>query len=44
MEIVLPEAGPLTQSMVHFLQEMNNNSNRNSTVNPSALFSQICKK
>ncbi|CAC5376201.1 USP16_45 [Mytilus coruscus] len=44
MEIVLPEAGPLTQSMVHFLQEMNNSSNRNSTVNPSALFSQICKK
>ncbi|OWF43003.1 ubiquitin carboxyl-terminal hydrolase 45-like [Mizuhopecten yessoensis] len=43
--VSLGEAGPLTQSLSHFLQEMNNNtSNRTSTVNPNALFSQVCKK
>ncbi|XP_060077798.1 ubiquitin carboxyl-terminal hydrolase 16-like [Ylistrum balloti] len=43
--VSLGEAGPLTQSLIHFLLEMNNNtSNRSSTVNPNALFSQVCKK
>ncbi|XP_033741487.1 ubiquitin carboxyl-terminal hydrolase 45-like [Pecten maximus] len=43
--VSLGEAGPLTQSLIHFLMEMNNNtSNRSSTVNPNALFSQVCKK
>lgn len=44
IEIVLPEAGPLTQTMIAFLQEMNNSTGRSSTVNPSPLFTQICKK
>lgn len=44
IEIVLPEAGPLTQTMIAFLQEMNNSTGRASTVNPSPLFTQICKK
>ncbi|XP_062608823.1 ubiquitin carboxyl-terminal hydrolase 16-like [Saccostrea cucullata] len=44
IEISLPEAGPLTQTMIAFLQEMNNSSGRSSTVNPIPLFSQICKK
>lgn len=44
IEIVLPEAGPLTHTMIAFLQEMNNSTGRSSTVNPSPLFSQICKK
>ena len=44
IEIVLPEAGPLTQTMIAFLQEMNNSTGRSSTVNPTPLFSQICKK
>lgn len=43
--VSLGEAGPLTQSLIHFLMEMNNNtSNRSSTVNPNALFTQVCKK
>ncbi|KAK3098342.1 hypothetical protein FSP39_018619 [Pinctada imbricata] len=44
IDIVLPEAGMLTQSLINFLQEMNNYTTKSSTVNPGALFGQICKK
>ncbi|PVD29251.1 hypothetical protein C0Q70_11848 [Pomacea canaliculata] len=43
IDIVPSEAGPLTQSMLTFVQEMNNGSAQ-ATVNPSVLFSQVCKK
>ncbi|KAL5010033.1 hypothetical protein ScPMuIL_012338 [Solemya velum] len=44
VDIVLSESGPLTQSMLGFLQEMNSPSIRSSTINPSILFGQVCKK
>ncbi|XP_046359511.2 ubiquitin carboxyl-terminal hydrolase 45-like isoform X2 [Haliotis rufescens] len=44
IEIVPPDAGPLTQAMMTFLQDMNHTAPRNMTVNPSGLFGQVCKK
>ncbi|XP_067674325.1 ubiquitin carboxyl-terminal hydrolase 45-like isoform X1 [Haliotis asinina] len=44
IEIVPPDAGPLTQAMMSFLQDMNHTAPRNMTVNPSGLFGQVCKK
>ncbi|XP_050390725.2 ubiquitin carboxyl-terminal hydrolase 45 [Patella vulgata] len=47
IEVIPGEVGPLTQSLVGFLVEMNKGVSKGSssnTVNPSALFGQICKK
>ncbi|ESO89287.1 hypothetical protein LOTGIDRAFT_229162 [Lottia gigantea] len=47
IDIVPGEAGPLTQSLLSFLQDMNktgSKSSSNNIVNPSPLFGQICKK
>ncbi|XP_052241932.1 ubiquitin carboxyl-terminal hydrolase 45-like isoform X2 [Dreissena polymorpha] len=43
IEITLGEAGALTNSLVVFLQEVNSTS-KSGCINPSGLFSQICKK
>ncbi|XP_041351412.1 ubiquitin carboxyl-terminal hydrolase 16-like [Gigantopelta aegis] len=44
IDIVPQEHGPLMQTLLSFLQEMTNSSARGSTVNPSSLFGQVCKK
>ncbi|KAJ8315187.1 hypothetical protein KUTeg_007337 [Tegillarca granosa] len=44
IELILGEAGQLTNCMLSFLQEMNNSTSKSSTFNPSVLFGQVCKK
>ena len=39
-----PDPGPITSSLLHFLQEMKGGTTRNNTVNPNILFTQVCKK
>ncbi|XP_012938605.1 ubiquitin carboxyl-terminal hydrolase 45 isoform X2 [Aplysia californica] len=38
------DAGPITVALLNFLQEMKGGTTRNGTVNPNALFTQVCKK
>lgn len=46
IELILGDAGQLTNCMLNFLQEMNNSTitSKSSTFNPTVLFGQICKK
>ncbi|KAL8603378.1 hypothetical protein ACOMHN_004229 [Nucella lapillus] len=43
IDIMPVDPGPLTHSLLSFVQEMNNGS-ANSTVTPNTLFSHVCKK
>ena len=43
IDIVPGDPGPLTQSLLNFVQEMTNGS-AHGTVTPNALFSHVCKK
>lgn len=44
MDIVLPECGNLSQSLLTFLHDMNTSSSRHMTISPGNLFSQVCRK
>ena len=43
IDIIHGDPGPLTQSLLNFVQEMTNGS-AHGTVTPNALFSHVCKK